>query len=75
MGIEDHYRRLTDETRVPCPSVTFWRTVDGNWGARAGLGERVFAMTLDAAIREAVNEGIYEKQRRDREKSALTTPQ
>lgn len=64
MCIEDQYKRLTSATGVPCLSITFWRTVTGNWGARAGLGQSQFALTMFHAIERAVDDGIAEFERR-----------
>lgn len=62
--IEDQYKRLTEATGIPCPSITFWRTVSHNWGARAGLGQPQFDLTLFHAVERAVDEGIAEFKRR-----------
>lgn len=64
MSIEDQHKRLVDATGIPCPSITFWRTVEHNWGARAGLGQSQFAFTLFHAIERAVDDGIAEFNRR-----------
>lgn len=67
MSIEDEYNRLARETQRPCYSITFWRTVSQNWGARAGLGDAVFGHTLAHAIEAAVSAGIEAQQGRERE--------
>lgn len=56
--IVDSYTRLADETTRPCYSVTFWRTADGRWGARAGLGTHEFGTTIEEAIESAVTNAI-----------------
>lgn len=58
MTIADSYTRLAEETGRPCYSVTFWRTVNGRWGARAGLGTMEFGDTVEAAIEAAVTNAI-----------------
>ncbi|TPM39627.1 hypothetical protein [Mesorhizobium sp. B2-3-4] len=58
IAIVNSYARLADETRRPCYSITFWHTVDGRWGARAGLGSHEFGDTVDAAIDAAVTNAI-----------------
>lgn len=63
-AIEDHYDRMASETQRPCYSVTFWRTIGGGWGARAGLGHTVFRAELDAVIGAAVDDAISEQAKR-----------
>lgn len=73
MNIEHEYNRLIDESGIQCPTITFWKTRMGDWGARAGVGESVFARTLKAAVREAVNDGIHEASRLQANDSTTTT--
>ncbi|CAH1691297.1 conserved hypothetical protein [Hyphomicrobiales bacterium] len=56
--IVESYERLAEETQRPCYSVTFWRTVDGRWGASAGLGRTEFGDTIELAIQAAVTNAI-----------------
>ena len=63
--IVEEYERLARRTARPCYSVTFWRTTDGSWGARAGLGGNAFADKLEDAIGCAVDNGIVEQDRRN----------
>lgn len=56
--IQDNYNRLAKETGRSCYSVTFWRNVNGFWGARAGLGTAEFGATIDQAITLAVDNAI-----------------
>lgn len=64
MSIDDQYKRLSDATGIPCQSITVWRTVEHNWGARAGLGHAQFGLTLFHAVERAVDDGIAEFERR-----------
>ena len=57
-AIVESYTRLAEETDRPCYSVTFWRTTDGLWGARAGLGTHEFGQTIEDAIEAAVTNAI-----------------
>lgn len=57
-AIVDSYARLAEETGRPCYSVTFWRTTDGLWGARAGLGSHEFGKTIEDAVEAAVTNAI-----------------
>lgn len=56
--VQDSYDRLARETSRPCYSVTFWRTVNGFWGARAGIGTTEFGPTIDHAIMLAVDNAV-----------------
>lgn len=56
--IEDSYKRLSEETGRPCYSVTFWKTQNGFWGARAGIGTTEFGAALPIAIEAAVENAI-----------------
>lgn len=58
MTIYESYQLMAAETGKPCYSVTFWRTVDGRWGARAGLGINQFGATIEDAIEEAIKNAI-----------------
>jgi hypothetical protein len=68
--IVDSYARLAKETNRPCYSVSFWATVDGRWGARAGVGTHEFGDTIEDAIEAAVTNAIKAQERRAREQAA-----
>lgn len=55
--VHDSYARLSEETKRQY-SITFWRTVNGFWGARAGLGDHAFGPTIERAIEAAVTNAI-----------------
>lgn len=68
MTVLESYERLAEETERPCYSVSFWKTVSGRWGARAGLGHTAFGDTIESAIEAAVTSAItVQNERRDRD--------
>ena len=75
----ESYDRLAQETGRPCYSITFWRTVDGRWGAQAGLGDNAFGDTVEAAIEASVDNAVATQAERRAEASGprrreLTSP-
>lgn len=68
-SVTESYLRLESATDVPRQSVSFWRTVGGGWGARAGLGLNAFADTVEAAVAAAVQSAILEEAARRKERA------
>ncbi len=73
-SVLESYDRLAEETGRPCYSITFWRTVDGRWGAQAGLGGNAFGDTVEAAIEASVANAIAAQAARRAESSGGSAP-
>jgi hypothetical protein len=65
------YDALCQKTGLNCQSITFWRTVTGSWGARAGLGEVAVGDDLEWVISRAVLDGVKAYKRQEKERKAL----
>lgn len=55
-------------------SVSIWRTTDGCWGARFGIGEHRIDPVLQLAVHAAISSHQAEKLVRDQRASATETP-